>query len=132
MIFADGVFALGIAFFLTILFVALGRCVRSWRRILVFFAIVFLGSWAGGVWLAPVGSRTVGVYWVAFFVVGLIFALIQGVFAAHPARRASCERPEQSEPKVERELRNVFDVFLFLLLLLFIAAIVIGYIRRTG
>jgi hypothetical protein len=132
MIFADGVFALGIAFFLTILFVALGRCVRSWHRILVFFAIVFLGSWAGGAWFIPVGSRTVGVYWIAFFVGGLVFALIQGALAARPARRASCERPAQSEPKVERELRDVFNVFLFLLLLLFIAAIVLGYIRRSG
>jgi hypothetical protein len=132
MIFADGVFALGIAFFLTIVFIALGRCVRSWPRILVFFAIVFLGSWAGGVWFTPVGSRTVGLYWLSFFVVGLIFALIEGALNWRRVRGSSCERTAQSEPKVEGELAGVFKVFELLMLLLFIAAIVIGYIHRSG
>jgi hypothetical protein len=130
MIFADGVFALGIAFFLTVVFVALARCVRSWRRILVFFAIVFLGSWAGGVWLTPVGSRSMGEYWLGFFVIGLIFALIQGLRTWRRARGSSCERADQSEPVVERELEEVFNVFEILLLLLFIAAIVIGYVHH--
>jgi len=130
MILADGVFALGIAFFLTILFAVLGRRARSYAGILIFFTVVFLAAWAGGVWIGPVGPRLLGVYWLSFVVVGLVFALIQEAFAASSKHAAPRERIEAIEAKEERELERIFNIFLLVLLALFIAAIVIGYIRR--
>lgn len=130
MFLADAIFALGIAFFLTVLFVGLGRCVRSWRRIIVFFAIVFLGSWAGGVWVTQIGPRILGLYWLSFVAAGLIFALVQGALSTRPSRSARCQRPEETPGKVEQRIEGVFNVFLFILLSLFIAAIVIGYAFR--
>lgn len=130
MILIEAIFALGIAFFLTILFVALGRCARSRAAILVFFLLVFLGAWAGGIWIAPVGPRLMGVYWVSFFAVGLIFALLQGALNALPRSSKPCGRIAETEAKEGREIETVFDIFLFVLLVLFIVAIVIGYLHR--
>lgn len=130
MIFADAVFALAIAFFLTVIFVVLGRRARSGRRIVVFFTLVFLAAWAGGVWIAPVGPRLLGVYWLSFFTVGLIFALLQEGLAALPRRAAPRQGEAEMDAKEERELENVFNGFMIVLLVLFIAAIVIRYVHR--
>ena len=132
MILADGVFALGIAFFLTVIFVVLGRRARSGRRILVFFVLVFLAAWAGGVWIAPIGSRIMGVYWLSFFVVGLVFALLQEALAASARRAAPRERIPEIEAKEERELASLFNVFLVILLALFIFVIILRYVQRSG
>jgi hypothetical protein len=130
MILADGVFALAIAFFLTVIFVVLGRRARSWHRIIIFFVLVFLAAWAGGVWIGPVGPAILGVYWLSFFVVGLIFALLQEALAAFAKRAVPREPVSVTEAKEEHELENVFDVFLLILLVVFIAAIIIGYVHR--
>ena len=132
MIFAEGVFALGIAFFLTVIFVVLGRRARSWHRILVFFGLVFLAAWAGGIWIAPVGPRILGVYWLSFFIVGLVFALLQEALAASVRRGAPREAVPETEAKEERELKNIFNIFLVVLLVLFIIAIILGYAHRPA
>ncbi len=131
MIFAEGIFALGIAFFLTVVFVVLGRRARSGRQILVFFVLVFLAAWAGGVWVAPIGPRIMGVYWLSFFVVGLIFALLQEALAASSRRAAPRERIPEIEAKEERELANIFNIFLLVLLVLFIVVIVLRYAHSS-
>ena len=131
MILADGIFALGIAFFLTILFAVLGRRARSYAGILVFFTVIFLAAWAGGVWIGPAAHRLLGVYWLAFVVAGLVFALIQEAMAAPSRRAAPKEGLEAIEAKEGRELARIFNIFLLVLLVLFIAAIVIGYIHRS-
>jgi hypothetical protein len=129
MIFAEGLFALVIAFFLTIMFVVLGRCARSWPAIVVFFVLVFCGAWAGGVWIAPVGPRIMGVYWLSFLSAGIVFALLQAALrVGHPS--ASCARDGNVVAQKERELSGLFNIFLFILLVIFIAVIVIGYVHR--
>ncbi len=131
MILIEAVFALAIAFILTVIFVVLGRRAKSRRGILVFFSLVFLAAWAGGVWITPVGSRFLGVYWLSSFAAGLIFALLQEALAASRKRAAPRDTIERLEAKEGREIEQVFDIFSFILLVAFIAVIVIGYIHRS-
>ncbi len=131
MVLADAVFALGIAFFLTVIFAVLGKRARSWRGLVAFFTVVFLAAWAGGVWISPVGGSVMGVYWLSFFVVGLIFALLQEGLSAFSKRAAPREKIEETEAKEEREIENLFNIFLLALLAVFIAAIVIAYLNRV-
>jgi zinc transporter ZupT len=131
-IFAEGIFALGIAFFLTVVFVVLGRRARSWRQILVFSVLVFLAAWAGGIWIGPVGPAILGVYWLSFFAVGLVFALLQEALAASARRAAPREPMRETEAKEERELESIFNIFLLVLLALFIIAIILGYAHRPA
>ena len=131
MILVEAVFALAIAFLLTVIFIALGRRARSRRGIIIFFSLVFLAAWAGGVWITPVGPRFLGVYWLSFFIAGLIFALLQEALSASRKRAVPRDTIERLEAKEGREIEQVFDIFSFILLVAFIAVIVIGYVHRS-
>ncbi|HSQ79189.1 MAG TPA: hypothetical protein VLN41_01210 [Candidatus Bathyarchaeia archaeon] len=128
MFLADAIFALGIAFFLTVVFAVLGRRARSGRGLMLFFTVVFLAGWAGGIWITPIGPSWLGVYWLSFFVVGLVFALLLEGLAAFSKRSAGREKMEEIEAKEEREIEGVFNAFLLVLLIFFAVAIVIGYV----
>jgi hypothetical protein len=130
MIFVEAVFALGIAFFFTIIFIALGRGAGSWKRVIVFFSFIFLAAWAGGIWITPVGPAVLGVYWLSFFVVGLVFALFREALAAASKTVVPPEKMKEIELGQERELERVFNVFSFVLLVVFIVIIVVGYLFR--
>lgn len=134
MILVEMVFALAVALFLTVVFAVIGRQAKSRRRVRLFFLIVFLGAWAGGAWLSPVGPTLLGVYWLAFFAVGLIFALVLeavAAFAALPDDKApTAASVAQTEKKEERAIESVLGAFFWILLLAFFGAIVLGYVRR--
>jgi len=69
-------FALGIGLALTAIFAGLFRRSGPWASNLVFFAIIFLAAWAGGVWIAPIGPTLFGVYWIPYLIFGLMAALL--------------------------------------------------------
>jgi small-conductance mechanosensitive channel len=132
MIFVECLFALAVALFLTVVFAVIGRQAKTPVRVLVFFLVVFLGAWAGGIWITPVGPSLLGVYWLSFFAAGLIFALILEAVAAFSARPAESQaRDIQKDKKEEREIESVLGAFFWALLLMFVAAIVLGYLGRT-
>jgi hypothetical protein len=132
MVFADIVFALAIALFLTVVIAVMGRA-RTWKKSILFFFIVFLAAWAGGLWITPVGPTFLGVYWVSFFVVGIIFALVlETVQAFSRSKRASgtAVPEEEMDKKEERELESTLSVFFFILVFAFFLVIIIGYVYR--
>ncbi len=134
MIIIELFFALAVSLFLTLVFAVIGRRAKSRRRVSLFFLIVFLGAWAGGIWLGPVGPTLLGVYWLAFFAVGLVFALVLetvAAFTAPPRDKAPAPTSEeQTEKKEEKAIESVLGAFFWILLLAFIGAIVLGYLRR--
>lgn len=87
-----------IAVVLSFFFVAFVGWRRSYRPgdkelatgLLFFFTVLFLATWAGGLWLAPFGPTIWGVSWVGFLIVGLVVALLLAAVA--PPRGG--ERPE--------------------------------------
>lgn len=128
-IFAELVFALAIALFYTVVFAVAGRRAKSGPRILLFFLIVFFAAWAGGVWIAPVGPVFLGVYWLTFFVVGLVFSLLlEGLNAISGAPKSRAQDIDLEETEIEKVVSYVF-LILFLALIVIIAA---GYIHRFG
>jgi zinc transporter ZupT len=132
MVFIEGIFALTVALFLTVVFAVIGRQAKSARRVVIFFLVVFFGSWVGGIWVTPVGPSVFGAYWLTFFAAGLIFALVLEVLAASRfLPPASPERVVQTEKREEREIEFVIGGFFWFLLIVFIAAIVFGYLRRA-
>jgi hypothetical protein len=79
---SDFLLALVVAVALSVIFVA----ALGWRRgadesaaggaALFFFVILFMATWAGGLWFAPVGVGYGLSYWFGFLAVGLLFALV--------------------------------------------------------
>jgi hypothetical protein len=128
LIFAELIFSLAIALFLTIVFAVVGKRAKSAGRIALFFVIVFLACWAGGVWITPVGPAFLGVYWVAFFVVGLVFALLLEGLSALSKRSDSTAKEVGVE---EREIEKVVSFVFLILFFAFVIIIIAGYLHRA-
>jgi len=69
-----------IAILLSVLLVSVVVPADSDRRgpgpTLFLFVVLLLATWAGGVWLPPLGPAAWGVHWLSFVVVGLFVALL--------------------------------------------------------
>ena len=76
MILASFIISLIVALAYTIVFVAGFQRKGPWASVVAFFMVVFLSTWAGGIWIAPVGSDIRSVSWLPFAVVGLVTSLI--------------------------------------------------------
>jgi hypothetical protein len=126
------VFALGIAFVMTAVFAVWLRRSGPWASYLIYFAIIFLGSWAAGVWLAPIGPTLMGFYYTPALIFGLVFALLLAATAAPRSRRGARERGEQLPRDRYRyiEDRARYGFFFFALMFVFAVAIIAGYFYR--
>jgi hypothetical protein len=124
----DVIVALVIGVGLTVIFTLGFRRRGPWANVLLFFLVVFLGTWTAGIWIPPVGPSLLGIYWLSPLMVGLILALL--LAAAFPAipRRRSREEIEL-KPEVPSPVVVAVDVFFIVLLILFGTVIMIGYLR---
>lgn len=123
----DLLFALITAVILTAVYAAVARPTR-FSRILTFAGVVFLGSWAGGLWVSPVGHQLWGVYWLAFFWVGLLVALMMaaGTFRIRGIAR---RLPESAREDLTEAVG--LGVFLWLVIVGFALSIAARYIQGS-
>jgi MFS family permease len=128
MILGDFLMALIIALFFTIVLTVSGKKYRSWKRIIVIFLILLFASWAGGVWITPVGPAFLGIYWVSFFIVALILALLLETVSALHATPSDIDKKETM--KKEEALEILISASFLILLIVFIIVITIGYIKQ--
>lgn len=101
---------------------------NSPRTLFALLVILFLTTWAGGIWLLPVGPRVWGAYWLGFLVIALLVGLIIAVARAPHVPAANPKAIPGSA--AERQL-SIVSVLALLLILFLLLAIVIGYARRT-
>lgn len=129
------IFAFLIAALLTAVFMAFSRKLHRRNGLIWFFLIVFTATWAGGVWLQPVGPAFAGVYWLPFLSAGLIMAVFAGVLQLRrppQGRQETLDKLEQVARAKEMQeatyitLRALFWV----VFILFLAGIIIRYIVR--
>ncbi|MDA8165367.1 MAG: hypothetical protein M0017_10110 [Desulfobacteraceae bacterium] len=135
-------FSLVIALVLSLLFAWLIRRRGPRAGFFWFFILIFLATWAVGIWARPFGPSLWGVYWLTFVIVGVIVALLATLYALRqtpdePFR--SVERREQlsrnetmdmlnhlGRSKKAKELTYVTLGIFFWALLLFLLAIIAG------
>lgn len=129
MFFADFLIALIIAIFFTIVLAVSGQKHRSWVKILAIFLIILLTSWAGGVWITPVGPTFSGIYWISYFIIALILALIMEVVSTLHAAPSKIDKKENQ--KKEESLEILLSISFFILLIVIIIIIIAGYFHRT-
>lgn len=104
--FLSFVIALGVAIlFFAVLYFLVLRAMAAEKRVgwiflaFVWFAL-FLPTWAGGLWLRPIGPRLGGVPVLGYLAMGLVVALILAAVLPRPT-----PEPERSEdePRLTRE-----------------------------
>jgi hypothetical protein len=119
--------ALATALGLSAVFIAGFRKRGPWDNYLLFFAVVFLGSWAGGIWFTPLGPPWGGVYWLPFLIVGLIFALLLAAVASPfpPDTTVQLLAPGETSPEKRKQI--VLGVYFWLLIFALVVLIVTRY-----
>lgn len=98
---------------------------EGWAALL-FFVLVFLASWAGGLWVRPVGPVFWGVSWLGFVLVGLAMALLlTSLSPYHGGRTPAGPRAFEAAPL---RVWSGSGAAFWLLVALLIAAIATGAI----
>lgn len=129
MVLVDFVFSLTFTLLFVVLFAILFQYRGPWNSMLWFFVVVLLATWAGGVWLTPVGPAVRGFYWMPFLMAGLIVSLLLAA-ATIPAKEASTV--ELVDEKARRRQRwavgTALGIFFWVLMLLLAGAIFLRYV----
>ena len=128
---ASILFAFLMALIFTMIFAVGLRRPGPWSSALVFFLVIFLAAWAGGLWISPAGPVFYGIYWLPIILVAFLFAiLLAAVTSAGPPRRT--ETAEETDiAKQEQEVaKRAFDAFFWILLIALIGIIVLGYLPQ--
>ena len=129
MIWVDILFAIIVATILTILFSAVIGRRGPWESNLLFFFLVFLGAWAGGLWLKPVGPTLNGFYMINYVIAGLILAILIAATGPMAIRNREKKIELKTEDELQKEKKTKrFDILLSILIFLLILIIISGYI----
>jgi hypothetical protein len=130
-LFVHFVVAFFVALILSLIFVRGFRRAGPWASFLAFFIIVFLASWAGGLWLRPLGTALWGVYWLPFLMVGLIFALVIAA-ASIPSRptRPSVELAQKDEVEISeaKTTLTALGLFFYIVIIALAVSIISQYV----
>jgi len=101
---------------------------EPWPAVLFFFLVLFLATWAAGLWVSPVVVGAGGGYWLTFFVIAVLLALLLAA-TAPPRRPPRTAREAAEEAQSAAAAQAVFGVFFWILILGLIAVIVIRLLR---
>ena len=129
MFFVELLFALFTALILSVIFAVGFRKTGPWENIFIFFVLIFLISWAGGVWLTPMGPSLWSGYWLPFLLAGVIAALLLAAVPLGRRRESTVELVDvKREEKEEKAARRVMGAFFWILILALVAILIFRYI----
>ncbi|MBD3346647.1 MAG: hypothetical protein GF401_16450 [Chitinivibrionales bacterium] len=97
------------------------------REMLFLFIIIFLLTWAGGLWLTPFGPYIWGVQIFPFLFFALMVALLIGAFS-RPWFRPRTKREATQEAEIRREERIIVNGMIWVFIAFLIFAIIVRYL----
>jgi hypothetical protein len=121
-----------IAVVLTGVYMLLTRGAGRRTGIVWLFLMIFLATWAGGVWLRPFGPTVWGIHWMVFLLVGLIIVLFLFILIPRKAPRGRHETLDmleniEKEKQLEKVAYITLSIFFWILLSLLVIAILLRY-----
>lgn len=96
---------------------------RPMRGFGLVFIILFLATWTGQLWITPFGPRTLGISWIPLIVVGMLLAFMILALSSDVAAGKPQKADREEGPII------VAGFFFWLILIVLIFAIIIGYYR---
>jgi hypothetical protein len=102
----------------------------AWDAAIFVFLILYPALWVAKLWIRPAGPVLLGVYWVPLLFVGLIVASIMG--ATMPRRRRRTDIVIGPTEPAAMLARMPFGFFFWLLMLLYMGALIAGYNNDSG
>jgi len=98
----------------------------------LFFLVVFLAAWTGGIWFIPLGPPIWEVYWLPYLIVGLIFALIMVAAVPPLPPDTTIQFLEKGERSGEAKKSMVQMLYFWLMAFALIVVIVFRYLGKPG
>jgi len=127
MILAEFLLSAFVALMLSMVFFV-GFARANWKAGLAFyFLILFLATWAGGIWIVPVGPSFNGLFWMPFVAAGLLFALLLTAVLSKTTRQGQIDAHAGPAPKPG--VMAATDAFFRLLVIGLAIVIAAGYLR---
>lgn len=116
-----------IAFTAILLAIGRGNAYESggWGAALILFAVLFLTSWAGGIWLHPLGPELFGAPWMPFVLTAFVVTML--VAAMSPVRRSRGQVEARQAAVAEEVVGTTVSAFLWIFAICLIAAITLHY-----
>ena len=105
------------------------------RGSLSIFLMILLGAWAGGIWITPLGPHYGQVYWLPFFMGGVVIFVILLAFSREPQPRNRQETLDlldriEKERAMEKIAFVSMNLYLKCLMAFLIIVIIIRYILK--
>jgi len=97
------------------------------------FMVIFLTTWAGGIWLRPLGPSVLGIHWLNFLMAGVVVTLIIEAYGSHHVPKGRQETLEmlanvEREKKMEEVAYVTLTVFLWVLVAVLAGLILVRYL----
>lgn len=131
MFFADVLIAFIIALAVSVVFTVGLKRRGAWPSFFILLLLVFLVTWAGGVWITPFGPLLWGSYWLPFLFVGIIVSMLLTVFegsASDTSVRLLTRKEKEEEQEQSRAEAAVLGTFFWVLIVLLGLVIVLRYL----
>lgn len=110
-----------------LLFTTLFRTKGPWNNLALFFIVIFLSTWAGGIWLYPFGPYLWGITWLPFLLAALFVSVLL-IAVSPPSEETTVELVNQKKRKAKEKMINKsVSVFFVILIVVLIAAIISRY-----
>ncbi len=128
MFFIDLLLALVIALVIGAVFVLGFRRERPGPGLLIFLLVLFLLTWAGGVWITPFGPTLWGSFWLPFLLVAIIVALVLSAFPPPGGERSTVKLVSEQEQAATETEAAALNVFFWVLIAILGSVILLGYL----
>jgi hypothetical protein len=103
-------------------------------RLIWICLIIFLTTWAGGIWVRPFGPSFRGIYWLPFLFIGIIIVLILAVSYPRRTPKSRWETLDmlqriESQKRLNQLTYITLILLFWLLLFLLSMAIIFRYVK---
>ena len=102
---------------------------RSVSGFMIYFAVLFLLIWAGGIWIRPAGPYLWGVPVFSFMIVGFVVTLF--LLIAAPGRRTRTFSREETMEKVRKDAERrdyILPILMGVIVAILVTIIILGYV----